>query len=35
MSFYPLLSDENQMKELDRWLLSTILIVLKKRKIFL
>jgi len=32
MSFYPLLDDEKQMEELDRWLLSTILNILRKRK---
>jgi len=32
MSFYPLINDEDQMIELDRWLLSTILNTLKKRK---
>lgn len=32
MSFYPLINDENQMLEMDRWLLSTILNTLKKRK---
>lgn len=32
MSFYPLLDDENQLKELDRWLIATILNALKKRK---
>lgn len=32
MSFYPLIDDENQMKELDRWLVSTILNTLRKRK---
>ncbi|WP_046181189.1 reverse transcriptase domain-containing protein [Domibacillus tundrae] len=31
MSFYPLIDDEEQMKELDRWLLSTILNSIKKR----
>jgi RNA-directed DNA polymerase len=31
MSFYPLVDDEEQMKELDRWLLSTILNVIQKR----
>lgn len=31
MNFYPLVDDELQMKQLDRWLLSTILNVLKKR----
>lgn len=31
MSFYPLIDNEEQMKELDRWLLSTILNALKKR----
>lgn len=31
MSFYPLVDDEEQMKELDRWLLSTILNSLNKR----
>ncbi len=32
MSFYPLISDEQQMKDLDRWLVSTILNTLRKRK---
>ncbi len=32
MSFYPLVTDENQMAELDKWLVSTILNVLNKRK---
>ena len=32
MSFYPLIDDEFQMKELDKWLLSTILNVLRKKK---
>lgn len=32
MSFYPLVTDENQMKELDNWLVSTILNVLNLRK---
>ncbi|MET3576089.1 reverse transcriptase domain-containing protein [Bhargavaea ullalensis] len=32
MSFYPLLDDEEQMIELDRWLVSTVLQVIKKRK---
>jgi hypothetical protein len=32
MSFYPLITDENQMVELDKWLISTILNVLNKRK---
>lgn len=32
MSFYPLVTDENQMLELDKWLVSTILNVLNKRK---
>lgn len=31
MSFYPLINDEEQLKELDRWLISTILNVLRKR----
>ncbi|MGV5537605.1 reverse transcriptase domain-containing protein [Bacillus sp. XB1] len=31
MSFYPLVDDEEQMKYLDRWLVSTILNALKKR----
>ncbi|PEO58307.1 reverse transcriptase domain-containing protein [Bacillus wiedmannii] len=31
MSFYPLIDDEEQMKQLDRWLLSTILNSLNKR----
>lgn len=32
MSFYPLINDENQMRELDKWLISTIMNVLSKRK---
>lgn len=32
MSFYPLVDDEEQMKEMDRWLVSTILNALRKRK---
>jgi hypothetical protein len=32
MSFYPLINDEKQMKDLDNWLISTILNTLKKRK---
>ncbi|MGX5688502.1 reverse transcriptase domain-containing protein [Arcticibacter tournemirensis] len=32
MSFYPLIDDEAQMKDLDRWLVRTILSILKKRK---
>ena len=32
MSFYPLINDTEQMLELDKWLLSTILNCLKKRK---
>ncbi|MCT1538768.1 MULTISPECIES: reverse transcriptase domain-containing protein [Lysinibacillus] len=32
MSFYPLIDDENQLKELDRWLVCTILNAIKKRK---
>lgn len=32
MSFYPLINDEDQMKDLDNWLVSTILNVLRKRK---
>ncbi|WP_369361786.1 reverse transcriptase domain-containing protein [Priestia megaterium] len=32
MSFYPLLDDEEQLKRLDRWLLSTIMNTLKKRE---
>lgn len=32
MSFYPLIDDEEQLKELDKWLISTILNCLKKRK---
>jgi RNA-directed DNA polymerase len=32
MSFYPLIDDVDQLKSLDRWLLSTILNVLNKRK---
>jgi hypothetical protein len=32
MSFYPLVTDEKQMLGLDKWLLSTILNVLNKRK---
>jgi RNA-directed DNA polymerase len=31
MNFYPLVDDEEQMKQLDKWLLSTILNALKKR----
>lgn len=31
MSFYPLLDDEDQLKGLDRWLISTILNCIKKR----
>lgn len=31
MSFYPLIDDEKQLKELDEWLLSTIMNTLKKR----
>ena len=31
MSFYPLLNDEEQLKKLDRWLISTILNILKAR----
>ncbi|WP_242245425.1 reverse transcriptase domain-containing protein [Bacillus cereus group sp. BfR-BA-01330] len=31
MNFYPLIDDEKQMEQLNRWLLSTILNVLKKR----
>ncbi|MGM7636494.1 reverse transcriptase domain-containing protein [Bacillus sp. Hm123] len=31
MNFYPLVDDEEQMKELDRWLLSTILNSIRKR----
>jgi hypothetical protein len=32
MSFYPLVDDEEQMIDLDRWLISTILNVIKKRR---
>jgi len=32
MSFYPLITDEEQMTQLDRWLVSTILNTLRKRK---
>lgn len=32
MSFYPLITDEEQMRSLDKWLLSTILKTLNKRK---
>ncbi|MCU5340123.1 reverse transcriptase domain-containing protein [Bacillus cereus] len=32
MNFYPLIDDEEQMRQLDRWLLSTILNALKKRE---
>ncbi|MGN7306016.1 reverse transcriptase domain-containing protein [Bacillus subtilis] len=32
MSFYPLIDDEEQMRNLDKWLVSTILNVLKKRR---
>ncbi len=32
MSFYPLIDDEEQLKHLDKWLISTILNTLKKRK---
>ncbi|WP_207511081.1 reverse transcriptase domain-containing protein [Longitalea luteola] len=32
MSFYPLVNDESQMKELDKWLVSTILNTLRKRQ---
>lgn len=35
MSFYPLVDDENQMLELDKWLVSTILNSLRKRKALL
>ncbi|WP_263705371.1 reverse transcriptase domain-containing protein [Shouchella tritolerans] len=35
MSFYPLLDDVEQLKQLDKWLLSTILNTLKKRNILL
>lgn len=35
MSFYPLVNDENQMIELDKWLISTVMNVLKRRKILL
>lgn len=31
MSFYPLIDNEEQMKELDRWLLSSVLNAIKKR----
>lgn len=32
MSFYPIIDDENQMHDLDRWMISTFLNVLNKRK---
>ena len=32
MSFYPLITDENQMRELDKWLVSTIMNSLNLRK---
>ena len=32
MSFYPLITDENQMRELDKWLVSTIMNALNLRK---
>lgn len=32
MSFYPLITDENQMKYLDQWLISTIINVIRKRE---
>jgi len=32
MSFYPLITDIDQLKELDRWLISTIIKVLKNRQ---
>ena len=32
MSFYPLIDDEEQLKNLDKWLISTILNALKKRR---
>ncbi|MGE1095768.1 reverse transcriptase domain-containing protein [Bacillus altitudinis] len=32
MSFYPLIDDEEQIKHLDKWLVSTILSTLRKRK---
>lgn len=35
MSFYPIINDENQMKELDKWIVSTVLNVLRKRKTLL
>ncbi|CAA6813830.1 MAG: Retron-type reverse transcriptase [uncultured Sulfurovum sp.] len=35
MSFYPLVDDEQQMLKLDKWLISTILNVLSKRKALL
>ncbi|WP_280157458.1 reverse transcriptase domain-containing protein [Priestia aryabhattai] len=35
MNFYPLIDDEKQMQELDRWLLSTILNSVRKRDILL
>lgn len=35
MSFYPLVDDEEQMKELDRWLISTIMNCLRKRRLLL
>lgn len=35
MSYYPLIDDIDQLKELDRWLISSILKILRKRKIIL
>ncbi len=32
MSFYPLLDDEEQLRDLDRWMISTILNALRKRR---
>ena len=32
MSFYPLITDEHQMKYLDQWLVSTIINVIRKRE---
>lgn len=33
MSFYPLLDDEEQLRKLDSWMISTILNVLRKRRV--
>ncbi|MBI2273165.1 MAG: group II intron reverse transcriptase domain-containing protein [Bacteroidetes bacterium] len=35
MSFYPLVNDEEQMKNLDKWMVSTILNTLKRRSVLL